>query len=119
MTTTTENSMKTKDPVCGMTVSSTSGDKYQYDGELYFFCSSGCCSKFKADPRQFLHKKETPDASPPSPGANRYICPMHPEVSQEQPGTCSICGMALEPQIAAADEQEDRELIVMRRRFWI
>jgi Cu+-exporting ATPase len=49
----------------------------------------------------------------------QWTCPMHPEVTQDEPGTCPICGMALEPISVTIDEEENPELVDMRRRFWI
>ncbi|MDD5457996.1 MAG: heavy metal translocating P-type ATPase [Phycisphaerae bacterium] len=107
-----------KDPVCGMTVSDLSDEwKFEYKGRFYFFCSSGCLTKFKADPEAYLHKTEKgqTDASP----SGSYTCPMHPEVLQDHPGECPICGMALEPKVATAGDEENRELTIMTQRFWV
>jgi Cu2+-exporting ATPase len=57
-------------------------------------------------------------ASPPT-GAATYTCPMHPEIRQAGPGSCPICGMALEPVMPTAEEEENPELVDMTRRFWI
>jgi Cu+-exporting ATPase len=106
------------DPVCGMDVSAPSDErKFEYEGKTYFFCSSSCLQKFKNAPEKYLGKTEKPQKAAPHPGS--YTCPMHPEVLQDHPGACPICGMALEPKIAAADEQENQELILMTRRFWV
>lgn len=48
-----------------------------------------------------------------------YTCPMHPEVRQEGPGNCPICGMALEPETITGEEGENPELTDFKRRFWI
>ena len=48
-----------------------------------------------------------------------YTCPMHPEIRQMGPGSCPICGMALEPVVAAADSGPNPELVDMTRRFWV
>jgi Cu+-exporting ATPase len=88
-----------------------------YEGTSYHFCSDSCVKKFKADPQKYLHPEDHPqEAGPP---ADRYICPMHPEISQDHPGSCPICGMALEPDVVSADDKEDPELKMMSRRFWI
>lgn len=107
-----------KDPVCGMDVAEpTSKRTVDYEGTTYHFCSDSCVKKFKADPQKYLHPEDHPqEAGPP---ADRYICPMHPEISQDHPGSCPICGMALEPDVVSADEKEDPELKMMSRRFWI
>ncbi len=105
-----------KDPVCGMDISKPSDErKFEYEGRTYFFCSPGCLEKFKNDPEKYFVKAEKPQAAVTPSGG--YTCPMHPEVLQDHPGACPICGMALEPKIATADEQENRELSLMIRRF--
>lgn len=106
------------DPVCGMAVTTLSDErKLEYKGEAYFFCSSNCFTKFKTDPEKYLHKtKKSQTTTPPS---GSYTCPMHPEVQQDHPGECPICGMALEPKIVTADTEENQELAIMTRRFWV
>ena len=106
-----------KDPVCGMDVSKPSDErKFEYDGKTYFFCSSNCLQKFKNDPEKYLGKTDKPQKTTLPSGS--YTCPMHPEILQDRPGECPICGMALEPKIATTDE-ENRELSLMTRRFWV
>ena len=83
------------DPVCGMMVDPHAGKpSYEYKGETYYFCSEGCRNKFSKEPERFLDKKGEPE---PLPKGTLYTCPMHPEIVQEGPGHCPICGMALEP----------------------
>ena len=53
------------------------------------------------------------------PDGTIYTCPMHPEVRQVGPGSCPICGMALEPVLVAAETPPNPELVDMTRRFWI
>ena len=48
-----------------------------------------------------------------------YTCPMHPEVLEETPASCPLCGMALEPTVVSVEERSDPELLSMSRRFWI
>ncbi|MGK2254811.1 MAG: Cu+-exporting ATPase [Brevundimonas sp.] len=106
-----------KDPVCGMSVDpTTTAHRASHDGQDYFFCSAGCQSKFVADPAPYL----TPgtQAEPVIPGAI-YTCPMHPEIRQEGPGSCPICGMALEPETVTAEAPPNHELVDFTRRFWI
>jgi len=50
---------------------------------------------------------------------SKYTCPMHPEIVSDQPGSCPICGMALEPTTVALTDEENPELVDMRRRFWV
>ncbi len=104
------------DPVCGMTVKPESAKgQFHYQDKDYFFCSLGCKTKFSADPEKFLNPK--PVTAPPRTDVE-YTCPMHPEVRQMGPGTCPICGMALEPVTISLDEPEDQsELIDMKRRL--
>ncbi len=107
-----------KDPVCGMEVSSPTDErKFEYKGKTYFFCSPNCFQKFKNDPEKYLGKPEKVQKAAFSSGS--YTCPMHPEVLQDHSGECPICGMALEPRMATVGEEENRELILMTRRFWI
>jgi heavy metal translocating P-type ATPase len=107
-----------KDPVCGMTVDPHSAKFRQtHAGHPYYFCSAGCEKKFIANPTQYL-KPEARDASP-VPSNAIYTCPMHPQIRQQGPGSCPICGMALEPELASADTTANPELIDMTRRFWI
>jgi P-type Cu+ transporter len=104
------------DPVCGMSVDPANAKhSAEHQGQTYYFCCNGCRSKFTADPEKYLKVREP---EPVVEGAI-YTCPMHPEIRQVGPGTCPICGMALEPEIATADTGPNPELIDMTRRFWI
>jgi P-type Cu+ transporter len=115
------------DPVCGMKVKrETAKHRFEYRGQEYLFCSARCHERFQADPENFLKKElsEPKPAAPkrqePAPAADAiYTCPMDPEVRQVGPGTCPICGMALEPEQVSLDQGPDPELIDMTRRFWI
>jgi Cu+-exporting ATPase len=105
------------DPVCGMSVDpQTAKHRFAYQGRDYFFCSGRCRERFEADPEKFLRPKQ-PD--PAAPAGAIYTCPMHPEVKQAGPGSCPICGMALEPEQVSLDDAPDPELVDMTRRFWI
>lgn len=107
-----------KDPVCGMSVNPrTAKHKTSFKGETFYFCSAGCKAKFEADPQRYLTPKA--EAAPPADPSAIYTCPMHPEIRQVGPGSCPICGMALEPEIASADSGPNPELADMTRRFWI
>ncbi|MEA2929848.1 MAG: P-type Cu+ transporter [Hyphomicrobiales bacterium] len=106
------------DPVCGMTVDpQTTTHRAEHAGRSYFFCSAGCRSKFAADPQKYLGGK-TPAPEPMLAGTI-YTCPMHPQIRQAGPGSCPICGMALEPELASAEDGPNPELLDMTRRFWI
>ena len=114
------------DPVCGMKVKrETARHSFEHRGSEYLFCCARCRERFQADPESFLKPKQSaPHAAPtPRPSAAPagaiYTCPMDPEVRQVGPGTCPICGMALEPEQVLLDHGSDPELIDMRRRFWI
>ena len=113
------NNARTIDPVCGMTVDpAKTPHQHQHGGQTFFFCSSGCRTKFAADPARYLAPPAQRTTEPVPEGAI-YTCPMHPEIRQEGPGTCPICGMALEPELATADSGPNPELADMSRRFWI
>jgi Cu+-exporting ATPase len=91
------------DPVCGMQVNpSTATAHVEHEGSTYYFCCQGCAETFRANPGKYLGPK-----APPAPAAKteqqaEYVCPMHPEVRQMGPGSCSKCGMAREPAVATA-----------------
>jgi Cu+-exporting ATPase len=129
-----------KDPVCGMTVTpgSAKGGSHVHAGTTYWFCNSKCREKFAGEPARYLAANRSepahahdahahahahaPQPQPPAgeaSSATEYTCPMHPEIVRPGPGACPICGMALEPRTASADDTENAELTDMRRRFWI
>lgn len=105
------------DPVCGMTVKPDSPHHATHDGVDYRFCSAGCRTKFVADPAKYLAPAAV-DHEPGLPAGTQYTCPMHPEIVRDAPGTCPICGMALEPVMPTLDDDENPELTDFRRRFW-
>jgi P-type Cu+ transporter len=125
-----------RDPVCGMTVDpQRAARKVEHRGKTYYFCSARCAERFEKDPERFLvapgtagmehhssshdqHARRTTTAIPASKSA-RYTCPMHPQIVQIGPGTCPICGMALEPMDVFAEVEADPEYDSMRLRFWI
>ncbi|GGF45007.1 copper-translocating P-type ATPase [Azorhizobium oxalatiphilum] len=107
-----------KDPVCGMDVDpATAKYKSEHKGQTVYFCAASCKTKFDAHPEHYT------DGGRPSvedvPEGTIFICPMDPEIRQVGPGTCPICGMALEPEVASLDDGPNVELIDMTRRFWI
>jgi Cu+-exporting ATPase len=105
------------DPVCKMQVRpETAAAKYEHNGETYYFCAVGCKDRFAADPGKYL-SPQTPKEDAPT--DVEYTCPMHPEIVQVGPGSCPICGMALEPKTITLDDRPDPEFIDMKRRFWI
>src|SRR6185295_19285519 len=127
------------DPVCGMTVdpAKARGGSFVHDGTTYYFCSPGCREKFAGDPAgwlargprgmqsavKILREPRNPGTSAPrsqtSGKSSSWTCPMHPEIVQDGPGACPICGMALEPRTMTKDEPENPELRDMTRRLWI
>lgn len=121
---------KVEDLVCGMSVSKDSKYHYHYKDEEYYFCSQDCHQKFKTSPEIYINKstkkpycddKGSCDLDIPTPSIKdkkQYTCPMHPEVLQDHPGSCPICGMALEAVDVELDEKNE-ELVDMNRRFWI
>jgi Cu+-exporting ATPase len=138
----TESEQVVKDPVCHMDVNpATAADSVEHAGRTYHFCSKHCALKFRADPDRFTGGPDTGSPrmlptltviQPPSeasqlgpqpihhdPGRVSYTCPMHPEIVRDGPGSCPICGMALEAMTFSADDDEDHELLDMTRRFWI
>jgi Cu+-exporting ATPase len=119
------------DPVCGMTVNPEATDlSLEFEGQQYYFCSPNCLEKFRADPQRFLQSRaaesmpigvqrsSTPQP-PSSDAAIEYTCPMHPEVVRNQPGSCPICGMALEPRTITLEEGKNPELVDFTLRLWV
>src|SRR5437899_4477130 len=132
---------KHKDPVCGMmVVPEKAAAKLEHAGKAYYFCSKGCAEWFSREPEKFLAPSGTAEkdhgSAPPGHGAMeharatvllaasdekriRYTCPMHPEIVRFGPGSCPICGMALEPMDVFAAVEADPEYDSMRLRFWV
>lgn len=121
--------MSKTDPVCSMTVDpERAAGQVEYNGETYYFCSTHCVHKFRQDPDLFLNKSVSPQMAQIAPRKTpasetdkktEYTCPMHPEIVRDAPGFCPICGMALEPRTASLEEEDNSELIDMKRRFWV
>jgi Cu+-exporting ATPase len=129
-----------KDPVCGMMVApEKAAAKLEHAGQTYYFCSKRCADRFSKEPERFLvasgtagthdaaapaEHGETHHSAPATPRSAdeknvRYTCPMHPQIIQLGPGSCPICGMALEPMDVFAQVEADPEYDSMRLRFWI
>jgi heavy metal translocating P-type ATPase len=113
-----------KDPVCGMNVDpATSKHRSGHAGRPFHFCSAGCKTKFEADPARYLADGAAPrpksEADDVTGNSAIFTCPMHPEVRQVGPGSCPICGMALEPLEVSAQAGPNPELADMTRRFLI
>jgi P-type Cu+ transporter len=110
-----------KDPVCGMTVSPETKHRHTHAGDEFLFCCARCRDRFAENPEKFLHVQtgEPARARPAKPAAAaEWTCPMHPEIIRSTPGSCPICGMALEPRTPGPAEGENRELRDMTKRFW-
>ena len=104
------------DPVCGMTVNrATARFMSKHMNQQVYFCSCSCQEKFRASPEAYQAGRP----EPPVPEGTLYTCPMDPEIVQEGPGDCPICGMALEPMMPAAAPGPNPELADFRRRLWI
>jgi Cu+-exporting ATPase len=106
------------DPVCGMSVDPTTATHIAtHGGEHHYFCSAGCLAKFKADPDHYAAKSAGGDTDAPESAI--WTCPMHPEIRRPGPGSCPICGMALEPVLPTVSDGPSEEYRDMRRRFWV
>jgi len=107
------------DPVCGMTVKIAGAKNTTvHEGHTYYFCNPKCLQKFTAEPDRYLKPAEAAPL-PPIAAGTIFTCPMHPEIRQVGPGSCPICGMALEPAEVSLDHGPNEELIDMTRRMWI
>ena len=110
------------DPVCGMRIAPEDAvGSVVHNGTTYYFCNPECLEKFRAHPDQYprLADAHSPAPSSASQPAPEYTCPMHPEIVRDAPGTCPICGMALEPRTVTRDAGPNPELADMTRRFWV
>ncbi|PZU86311.1 MAG: haloacid dehalogenase [Chelatococcus sp.] len=135
-----------RDPVCGMAVDPvTAAHHADHGGKRYVFCSAGCRAKFEVAPERYAGIVRTeaaaksrptdhahahasgshalhhaaPSMTEPVANGTIWTCPMHPEIRRDSPGSCPICGMALEPLVAEAEAGPSPELIDMTRRFWV
>ena len=108
-----------RDPVCGMVPKPDTPHRLVHAGTEILFCSAGCRSKFEADPNKYLSAHAAPAEHATAPVGSKWTCPMHPEIVRDGPGSCPICGMALEPMLQSANDGPNPELADMARRFWI
>src|SRR5829696_5844523 len=128
----TASSSSVLDPVCGMGVDPATAEHHaEHGGRTFHFCSAHCKRRFESDPDSFVqdepehhHQAEHHESRHAAVTAQKgkvveYRCPMHPEVRRDNPGSCPICGMALEPVVVTSDADPDSELVDMTRRFWI
>ena len=106
------------DPVCGMTVDPAKTEHHgTHGGSEYHFCSARCLTKFTANPAKYL--SNAPRTEPVAAPGAMWTCPMHPEIRRDGPGTCPICGMALEPEEPSLDDAPNPELVDFTRRWWV
>jgi P-type Cu+ transporter len=110
-----------RDPVCGMSVDpATAKHRVEHAGQTYFFCSAHCRDTFRAEPAKYLRPATAPVAATKvAPGQGLWTCPMHPQILRDGPGSCPICGMALEPMTPSRGDEVNPELVGMTRRFWV
>lgn len=113
-----EKFLTATDPVCGMSVDRATARHFaRHEGQGFYFCSAACQAKFEAEPQKYLGDRPAPQ---PMPKGTQYTCPMHPEIIRDKPGSCPICGMALEPMgVPTGDEGPNPELVDFTRRFWV
>jgi P-type Cu+ transporter len=105
------------DPVCGMSIApEDAAGTADYKGVRYYFCNPSCRHKFDADPEKYVSDRRQRSMSG-APGSVEYTCPMHPDIVRNEPGSCPICGMALEPR-EVTGEEVNPELVDMTHRFW-
>jgi len=113
-----------KDLVCGMDVDpARTKHSLIHEGKDYYFCNAGCLEKFRREPGKYLSggvHEPMDSATPPAATASAavdYTCPMHPEIVRPSPGSCPICGMALEQRMISLDDAPNPELVDMKRRL--
>lgn len=108
-----------KDPVCEMDVDpNDSAGSYNHAGHVYHFCSEGCLEAFKENPAEYLDESAKAEKAALLPKDAIYTCPMHPEIKQVGPGSCPICGMALEPmEISLDSDAPNPELVDFTHRL--
>src|ERR1051326_5364818 len=111
------------DPVCGMMVDpATTAHHADRAGRHYVFCSGKCRDRFLAGPARYPAPDEVRQTlinTPHAPSKTLWTCPMHPQIVRSEPGSCPICGMALEPMVPSGAEAENPEFRDMTRRFWV
>ncbi|EQD34639.1 copper-transporting ATPase, partial [mine drainage metagenome] len=110
------------DPVCGMVTDSENPEHEAiFGGHAYHFCSRGCRERFVTDPAQYLDSPipAARDTTGTTCTTSTYTCPMHPEIHEPEPGTCPICGMALEPVMPVTSIADNPEVRRLSRHFWI
>jgi Cu+-exporting ATPase len=105
-----------KDPICGMMIAPQDASEIiDWNGVRYYFCNPTCAKTFREQHSTMV----AAEPMPAQPAGSEWTCPMHPEIVRDKPGSCPICGMALEPKTASLEETENPEMVVMARRFWV
>lgn len=118
MTASTPTNLKVLDPVCGMTISAEEATGTAvHQSKTFHFCSEQCRQRFLEDPDRYVGGSPAPAKTPAPSADTEYTCPMHPEIVRDGPGSCPICGMALEPRTVTLEEDDNPELRDMTRRF--
>ena len=108
------------DPVCGMSVDpATARHRAEHAGTTYFFCGARCRERFTAEPARYIGESRPAPAEAAAPQGALWTCPMHPQIVRDKPGSCPICGMALEPMTPTGGEENNSEVALMTRRFWV
>ncbi len=107
------------DLVCGMQVDPSDSETWEFEGLTFHFCSEHCLKSFQRNPRKYTHPQvDAGSGFKKDQSQVPYTCPMHPQIQQLGPGTCPLCGMALEPTEASLeDDGPNPELLDMNRRF--
>lgn len=110
--------LQAADPVCGMNVDRATARHFtRHEGQGFYFCSPGCQRKFEGNPNSFIGARPAIEAMA---AGTQYTCPMHPEIIRDEPGSCPICGMALEPMgVPTGEEGPNPELADFTRRLWV
>ena len=106
------------DPICGMKVDPSGPHRLQLEGATYHFCSERCLIRFREAPDRFTGEPLEPSQELTTVEGVLWTCPMDPEIVREEPGSCPICGMALEP-MTPTESEENPELMDMSIRFWV
>ncbi len=108
------------DPVCGMKVDAAKTLHHAtVASTAYHFCSAACQTKFLADTARYLDPRASIHTAETAGEGMIWTCPMHPEIRRDGPGSCPICGMALEPLEPSFEEGPNLELIDFTRRLWV
>ena len=107
------------DPVCGMHVDKPTAEYMtKHEGQRIYFCSLHCQTRFDSAPENYADGLPVPPVSD-VPAGTRWICPMDPEIDEDRPGDCNICGMPLEPAVPSLSDAPNPEIADFTKRFWV